>query len=157
IGKDQYRTRDWMNYVQNARYKVDGTVYSHEELVPKFMDAMALKYYEDHLEDFNPLFRQQLAEFSEGNLFFEIMQQKVWGPAQTDSLALVEYYKKHSNRYVWNQSAEAILFFVSEPSVGEAFRKELIKQPAAWKELVFNYNNSVAADSSRIELNQIPN
>lgn len=157
IGKEQINVKAWLDYVQVNRYRQDGGTIPHQELWPRFVDAMSLKYYEDHLEDYNEGFRQQLAEFREGNLFFEIMQNKVWGPAQTDSAALLQYFQEHRSAYKWKPSADAVMFYVTDPSVTKTFIAALKKAPRNWNELTFQYSSSVAADSARVELWQIPN
>ena len=158
LGKDEYKAQDWISHVQVNRYKPDGfTIKSYQELWNEFIDAMTLKFYEAHLEDFNDEFRHQLTEFSEGNLFFEIMQRKVWGPAQSDSAALVRFYDQNRSSYFWKQSADAVIFYASEPSAAQSFISELKKKPSAWQSLLASNNSSIAADSSRVELSQIPN
>ena len=67
-----------------------------------------------HLEDFNDDFRNQMDEFRDGNLFFEIMQQEVWNKAQNDSAALLALYEKNKSQYNWKQSADAVIFFCSD-------------------------------------------
>lgn len=158
VGKDQYLVQDWFNHVQMNRYKPDGiSVRNYDELWPEFTDAMAIKYYEDHLEDFNEDFKQQLTEFSEGNLFFEIMQRKVWGPAQSDSTALLNYYNQHKADYNWKHSANAVVFYASDLPSAKEFLKDLKKDPAHWQKAVEEHSSNIAADSARIELAQLPN
>ena len=72
------------------------------------------QYYRDHLEDFNEEFRNQMNEFKEGNLFFEIMQREVWNKTQSDSVALRDLYEKNKNKYNWKESADAIIFFAAD-------------------------------------------
>ena len=77
------------------------------------------QYYRIHLEDFNDDFRNQMNEFSDGNLFFEIMQQEVWNKAQNDSAALQALYEKNKNKYIWKQSADAVIFFCSDEATAK--------------------------------------
>lgn len=156
--KKEVRVAEWIGYAQTNRYMPNGVgEKSNADIWSEFQDAMALQYYEDHLEDFNSEFRSQLAEFSEGNLFFEIMQRKVWGPAQTDSAALQNFYASHKAKYTWKPSADAVLFYATDLASAKEFSKDLKKNPAMWQSVVFNYTEKIASDSSRIELNQIPN
>jgi peptidyl-prolyl cis-trans isomerase SurA len=158
IGEKTIAVTDWINYAQTFRYRQDGSgLKSYPTLWDEFIQAMALEYYQNHLELFNEEFRQQLTEFKEGNLFFEIMQREVWGPAQNDSAALQAYYDRNRNRYTWNQSADAVIFYASDVPSAKTFGQELRKAPTSWHELLNNFSEKIAADSSRFELAQIPN
>jgi len=149
---------DWITYSQTFRYKPDGSgIKPYAELWDEFVEASALDYYQSHLEDYNEDFRQQINEFKDGNLFFEIMQRQVWGPAQTDSTALVEYYQKNKMKYNWKQSADAVIFYASDAASAKSFLEDFKKSPAAWQQLVSDMSEKIAADSSRFEVNQIPN
>ena len=72
-------------------------------------------------------------EFKDGNLFFEIMQREVWGKAQTDSVALENYYEKNKDRYAWKQSADAVIFFCSDEKSGNSLYGQIKKDPSKWK------------------------
>jgi peptidyl-prolyl cis-trans isomerase SurA len=97
------------------------------QLWNEFVQATAVTYYQDHLEEFNEEFRRQITEFAEGNLFFEIMQRQVWTPAQTDSAALVAYFEKHKEDYNWKESADAILFYGVDAKAAKEFYNAIHK------------------------------
>ena len=85
----------------------------------EFVHAAMLNYYRDHLEDFNDEFRNQMTEFRDGNLFFEIMQQEIWNKAQNDSVAFLALYEKNKKNYNWKQSADAVVFFCSDQDIAK--------------------------------------
>jgi peptidyl-prolyl cis-trans isomerase SurA len=156
-GKD-ITVSDWITYSQTFRYKPDGSgVKPYAQVWDEFVEASALDYYQSHLEDYNEDFRQQINEFKDGNLFFEIMQRQVWGPAQTDSTALLEYYQKNKTKYNWKQSADAVIFYASDAATAKSFLEDFKKSPTAWQQLVNDMSEKIAADSSRFEVTQIPN
>jgi peptidyl-prolyl cis-trans isomerase SurA len=156
IGNSTATAGDWITYAQTARYRSDGSTKPYTQLWDAYVQATALQYYQDHLEDFNEDFRHQVTEFAEGNLFFEIMQRKVWTPAQTDTVALADYYQKHKNNYQWKQSADAVIFYAANEERGKEFYKALRKTPSAWKTVLNNYTEQITSDSGRFELPQIP-
>lgn len=158
VGEKSFQVSDWISYSQIFRYKPDGSgTKPYPVLWKEFVQAMALNYYQANLEKYNEEFREQINEFREGNLFFEIMQREVWGPAQSDSAALVNYFEKNRSKYVWKQSADAVIFYANEMETAKTFIGELKKAPPRWSDLVSNYQEKIAADSSRFELSQIPN
>jgi peptidyl-prolyl cis-trans isomerase SurA len=157
LGNAQGTVNDWLNYAQTFRFKSDGSgLKPYPQLWDEFVQSRAIQYYRGHLEEFNPSFRRQLHEFRDGNLFFEIMQKKVWEPAQEDTLALQEFYSRHRSKYQWKSSADAVIFYSSEADAARTVAAELKKNPTAWQAVLMSYSEKVAADSGRFELAQIP-
>ncbi len=157
IGNRTFAVNDWTTYAQAHLYKPDGTgTRPYPQLWADFLQQTALNYYQDHLEDFNEEFRQQITEFAEGNLFFEIMQRRVWTPAQSDSAALAAYYRKHRANYNWKESADAVLFYAANEQAAKDFYNAVSPKPAEWKTVLTNYADQITADSNRFELDQLP-
>jgi peptidyl-prolyl cis-trans isomerase SurA len=158
IGDEAYTVDDYITYAQTWRYKADGTgAKPHQQVMDEFTHHQAEQYYRSHLEDFNPDFRRQMEEFKDGNLFFEIMQREIWGKAQSDTTALETYYAQNKTRYNWKKSADAIVFFCSDEGSEKALYDQVKKNPSKWKTASDALAEKVVADSSRYELEQIPN
>lgn len=158
IGNKTAAVADWVSYAQVFRYKPDGSgIKPYSQVWTDFVRSTALDYYKNNLEDFNIEFRNQINDFKEGNLFFEIMQKEIWGPAQSDTAALQTFYNNHKDQYTWTKSADAIIFYASDAQVAKLLESQVKKTPGKWKELVNNMNDKVTADSARFELAQIPN
>ena len=158
IGNNSVKASDWISFAQTNRYRADGSgIKAHPQVWEEFVKSAALNYYQENLELFNPDFKAQIDEFKDGNLFFEIMQQQIWGPAQTDTVALEKYYQQHKANYVWKESAQAVIFYASDVASAQEFLNGLKKAPAKWQTLVEGMSDKVAADSNRFELTQLPN
>jgi peptidyl-prolyl cis-trans isomerase SurA len=158
IGDKKFLASDWITYAQTFRYKSDGSgIKPYSQLWDEFVEAMAVNYYQSNLENYNEEFRDQINEFKDGNLFFEIMQREVWGPAQSDSAALANYFEKNRSKYNWRPSVDAVIFYAGDMTTAKTFSNELKKSPSSWHDLVSRYEEKIAADSSRFELAQVPN
>lgn len=158
IGDSVYNATTWVNYANTYRYKQDGTgAKPYEQVKEEFLQFALYNYYRDHLEDFNEEFRSQMNEFKDGNIFFEIMQQEIWNKAQTDTAALKSLYETNKKSYVWNQCADAVLFFCSDENTAKKLYDEVKRNPVGWRKAADNYTEKVVADSSRYEWSQIPN
>lgn len=158
IGDSVYDANDWVAYANTYRFKQDGTgPKPWNEVRDEWIQFSLLNYYKDHLEDYNQEFANQMTEFKEGNLFFEIMQQEVWNKAQNDSAALVELYNKNKSTYLWKQSADAVLFFCSDLNTANIVYDKIKSNPAGWQKVTELYAEKLIADSSRYEWDQIPN
>jgi peptidyl-prolyl cis-trans isomerase SurA len=158
IGDTTLRIPDWITYAQVFHYKPDGSGRRpYDQIMEEFVHSIMFNYYRDHLEDFNAEFRSQMNELREGNLFFEIMQQEVWNKAQNDSVALLSLYNTNKKKYIWKESADAVLFFSSDETVANTVYEKLKKNPADWRPITEAVSEKVVADSARYEWLQIPN
>lgn len=119
-------------------------------------DSAVLGFYRKNIEKYNSEYAEQLAEFKDGNLLFNIMQKKIWDPASADSTSQLGFYNSHPDKYWWEQSADALIVTTPSPdSVG--FLQETIKSsPASWRQISASSGNSILIDSGRFELSQLP-
>lgn len=158
IGDSIYDATAWVNYANMYRFKQDGSgPKPHEQVRDEWLQFELTSYYKKHLEEFNEDFRQQMQEFKDGNLFFEIMQQEIWNKAQGDSNALKILYDKNKLNYLWKQSADAVVFFCSDETIAKTANAELNKDPRGWRQIADKYNEKIIVDSSRYEWSQLPN
>ena len=157
IGDSIYNANHWVNYANTYRFKQDGSgPKPHPQVREEWYQFTMVEYYKDHLEDLSDEFRYQMNEFKEGNLFFEIMQQEIWNRAQNDSTALVELYEKNKKSYLWNQSADAVIFFCSDETIAKTVYEQVEKNPKDWRKIAEMYTEKVVVDSSKFEWDQIP-
>jgi peptidyl-prolyl cis-trans isomerase SurA len=157
IGDSTLKVMEWIGFAQMNRYKADRvTLKPYADVMNEFVKNSMYQYYRLHLEDFNEEFRNQMTEFKDGNLFFEIMQQEVWNKAQNDTVALQALYEKNKSRYNWNKSADAVIFFCSDEAVAKELFNKIKSDPAGWPKAVEAVSEKVVADSARYEWSQIP-
>ncbi len=150
------KVRDWILYLRNNLKDSPSKMHEHyTALFAQFIGACAENNYASRLEDFDPAFKSQMREFNEGNMLFEVMQSKVWNKASEDSAGLRRYYNQHKEKYLWNSSAEAIIFSCSNRAAADSSIKQL-RSRKTWKEIVSENSTQVHADSGRYELGQIP-
>jgi peptidyl-prolyl cis-trans isomerase SurA len=149
---------DWITYARQFRLKADGTgPKPYPQVWEEFVQASVMDHYKANLERYNPTFKAQVAEFADGNLFFEIMQRTVWGPASADTAALEAYYNAHKEKYNWKASADAVVFYASDAATAAEALKALKAAPQRWKEIAAGFEDRLATDSNRFELGVLPN
>jgi parvulin-like peptidyl-prolyl isomerase len=119
-------------------------------------DSAVLSYYREHLENYEPGFAAQMKEFSDGNLLFTIMQQKVWDAASSDTNGLREYYNGHKDKYQWENSADALIITALNEEFTEKARADIKAHFDLWRQWADESNGMIQADSGRFELSQIP-
>jgi peptidyl-prolyl cis-trans isomerase SurA len=115
-----------------------------------------MQEYRDHLEQYNPAFASQLAEFREGTLLFEAMQQQVWDRAAADEDGLKNYYKANASKYRWKESVRGVFFTCADSAVAHMLYNQIKPSISDWSAKLDEYKNLVLADTGRFELDQLP-
>lgn len=157
VGDSALKVSEWIGYAQTYRFKSDGSGRkTYDQVMDEFIHATVLQYYRNHLENFNEEFRNQMNEFRDGNLFFEIMQREIWTKAQADSVGLLNLYEKNKSKYIWNPSAAAVIFFCPDQNIALLAYEQVKKDPANWKKVADMLSEKMVADSNRYEWSQIP-
>ncbi|MEO6232255.1 MAG: peptidylprolyl isomerase [Ferruginibacter sp.] len=155
FAKLSVRGIDWLNFVKD--YKLNRDVYKGEnntELFDKYIETATLEYYRRHLEEYNADFKNQLQEFKEGNMLFEIMERNVWSKASGDSVGLQKYYKEHFAKYLWAESADILLFNCSDEKTATQAAND-VQKGKEWKLIGEESDGKIQTDSGRYELGQI--
>jgi peptidyl-prolyl cis-trans isomerase SurA len=157
VGADIKNIEDFITFVQMNRILPDGSgVKAFDELMKEFKEISVLEYYKNHLEEYNESFRRQMIELKEGNLFFDIMMNEVWNKAQADTAGQLSFYKKNIKKYVWQQSADAVIFYCGDEETTVKLREAISKNPADWKKTIESFGDRTTVDSGRFELSKIP-
>lgn len=146
---------DWLKYLKTNAQPDNLSQVDYTELHKKFLDAAATENYRTRLETFSPEFKQQMNDFKDGNMLFEIMNERVWSKANDDTTGLKNYYAEHKLKYKWEQSASALLFSVANRSIADSVMAEL-KEGRDWRKILEEYSGQMQGDSGRFELSQIP-
>ena len=157
VGHSTKVVNDFVTYSISNRYKADGTgMKTFSQLNEDFQKNAVMEYYREHLEELNEEFNMQMKELKEGNLFFDIMMREVWSKAQSDTAGQQAFYKQNTNRYKWNYSADAAIFYCADDATAKSFRDMLVKDKSKWREVLENFSDKITADSARVEITKIP-
>ncbi len=76
---------------------VDGYV---KQAYQKYVSQTLLSYYEANLERDNEDFAVVMTEYRDGLLLFDLMENKIWNTAKTDSVGLQKYFEANSANYL---------------------------------------------------------
>jgi peptidyl-prolyl cis-trans isomerase SurA len=152
-----YTVSDWVSYrrtLGGVPALLNGK--TNGDLLDQYKQTVAFEYYKAHLERYNKDFANQLNEFSDGNLLFEIMQKQVWDKASADTAGLKNFFEAHARSYWWKSSADAIVFNAGNQASAEKIRQEIQNDIGSWRILVDSLGGQVQADSGRFEIKQLP-
>ncbi len=156
FAKQNIKVSDWIKYAKAAQLNTEEDKTKMESFYKTFVRTSADDYYRNNLGDYNEDYTRQVTEFKEANLLFGIMEKKVWGKANTDSIGLNDYYKEHKSKYVWPPSADAIIITCTTEKLSTEIQQKIKANPSDWRQITGNNGTDIIADSGRYELSQLP-
>jgi len=157
VAQSTKNVTDLITYSITNRYYPDGSgTKPFSQLNEEFKRNSVMEYYRDHLEEFNEDFKMQMKELKDGNLFFDIMMREVWSNAQSDTMGQRNFYAQNKNKYKWNYSADAVIFYCGDDATAKTFREILVKDKTKWRDLLENFSDKITSDSARFEITKIP-
>jgi peptidyl-prolyl cis-trans isomerase SurA len=127
-----------------------------QALLQEYVKATAFEYYKDHLEEYNADYRNQINEFKDGNLLFEAMERNVWNKSAQDSVGLAKYYAANKTKYIWDKSADVVIFSAVDKKTADSLRTLIVKNPKQWSDVITGFQNNANAEPGRYELGNIP-
>lgn len=149
------KVSDWDLFLRNSGKVWRADMHeSYKQLWPDFEKASILANYQKRLETFDTNYVRQLKEFEEGNMLFEVMQEKVWQKASEDTAGLLKLYMQQKDKYKWKASADVVIFSCSNEAIAKEAKNALQKE--TWKEVVDAHHGNVIADSARYDYSAIP-
>lgn len=105
--------KDFGNHLMNIQKVYAGKTMPFKTVIEKeyngFEEDALLAYHEDHLEFENEDFGQILKEYRDGLLLFDLMEDKIWNAAASDSVGLQNYYNAHKDAYVWEDRVDVLI------------------------------------------------
>jgi peptidyl-prolyl cis-trans isomerase SurA len=109
INNENVVLSDFLKFVVSKNDQGQDTQVLYRQFVREKLTAI-----EDQLlEQKYPDFRYLVEEYRSGILLFNISEQKLWTPAQADSVGLKKFYKEHISDYGWKERAEARIYIAS--------------------------------------------
>lgn len=156
FAKKNVTADDWIAFVKSVKNGSENFSPDYPKLLKQYTNVAAEEYYRDHLGDYNADYAKQIQEFKEANLLFAIMEKKVWGNANVDSVGLQSYYNGHKEKYIWPASADALIITANNQALADSLLMKLKIDVLNWRDITGKYESDVIADSGRYELSQLP-
>jgi peptidyl-prolyl cis-trans isomerase SurA len=96
-----------------------------DQLYNYFVDETITLLEEEKLKIEKPEYKNLLTEYSEGILFFEIMEKEIWNKASEDTLGQRNYYEKNASKYQGGNRVRARIFSTPTKSIVEDFKHKI--------------------------------
>ncbi|MEO1051333.1 MAG: peptidylprolyl isomerase [Bacteroidota bacterium] len=149
IAEQPYTIRGFYDYIvkeqkPSAGY---GPEYYMDLLYNNYVKANIIKYEEDHLAEKYVDYRMLLKEYREGILLFQLMDDKVWSKAASDSVGLANFFEKNKGQYKWEKRVDAIVYNAASKDIVEEIKSNIETDTASNTkenlEKKFNTNSSL--------------
>lgn len=155
--KQDVKLSDFAGAVKTAKFSGgDLAKKSMKEILQEFEETKCAEYYRNYIEEYNPSMRQQLKEFSEGNLLFAAMDKMVWQKSNDDTAGLRKTYNANKAKFNWQPGVSAIVISANSKEVAEELYVKLKNDFTNWRDSVAAKGATASADSGRFEYNQLP-
>ena len=100
-----------------------------ETMLDQYTQEVVMGYEESKLPEKYPEFRYIYQEYHDGILLFDIMDQRVWSKAVSDTLGLMAFHKEHKKDYMWQNRTDAYVVTcdenVDQARIRKAYKKIL--------------------------------
>ena len=93
------------------------------ESYEKFVEEKILEFEDSNLEAKYPEFRALIKEYRDGILLFELMDQKVWTKAISDSSGLANYFEDNKGDFTWKDRVEGNIYFCNNSEIANQVRE----------------------------------
>ncbi|CAN5139478.1 hypothetical protein BH23BAC1_BH23BAC1_01010 [soil metagenome] len=125
VGDSTFTVANFYTYLttenQKAFKNISPNAYARQKY-QKYVEESLLKYEEKNLEKKYDEYRQIVNEYREGILLFQLMDEKVWSKALTDTVGLREFFSNNRENYKWNERLEAKIYDASDASIIEKLK-----------------------------------
>jgi peptidyl-prolyl cis-trans isomerase SurA len=165
IGTKRYLVNDFFTYLSNNRSSLKSTASPSQAMrnaYKKYVDEELIKYEESHLEQKYVDYKMLVKEYRDGILLFQLMDEKVWSKAISDTTGLRNYYDKNKEKYRWDTRANAKIFSVSNETTLERLKKELKNERfpvknKSYEPITFESGKSTLSEENIASLKRIAN
>lgn len=112
LGKEKFTQKQYAAFLmKNYRNVKKGDLkVALDELYTAWEKEAILAYEESQLSDKYPAFKALMTEYHDGILLYEIMSDKVWNKAITDTTGLKKFYNNNKSKYYWGKRINAEIY-----------------------------------------------
>lgn len=128
IGDKKFGSTDFAKFISSRQkttrpYKLKETLLL--DLYNEFETESLKDYFKQNLEKENEDYAAILAEYRDGLLIFDVMNQNIWQKAKNDSVGVQEYYNKTKQNYQWKQRVDADIYSATSEMLAQQIQKML--------------------------------
>lgn len=126
---------DFLSFLGSTKTKST----NYREQYNRFEQKRILDFERDQLEVKYPDYANLLNEYRDGILLFDIMNEKIWLKASSDSTGLKQYYESNKARYTRYDVTKAVVYTSADSNVIKGL-ESMIKEGLSTREIMQSVN-----------------
>lgn len=115
------------NYREGNKYPLNGV---GRALFAAWTDETALELEKSKLLTKYPEYKALMNEYHDGILLYEVMSDKVWNKAMSDTSGLEAFYEANKDNYMWGERVDAVVYETVSADVAKQVN-DLVKKGIA--------------------------
>ena len=125
----KYTVKDFAQYLESQMIVRSPTDLKGlmENIYAKWRDKVVIDFEEERLPQKYPEYKQQINEYRDGILLFDITDRSVWSKAVKDTAGLRQFYEKNKDKYMWKERADITILKCADEKIAKEVRKLLQK------------------------------
>ena len=164
VGKEKTSVREFLNFVEEKRGRIDATFRTAESILREALDAfgddVTIAYEDARLEGKHDDFRLLMEEYHDGILLFELTDRKVWSRAVRDTTGLQTFWDDNKDDYAWKTRIDGQIFRCSDVASAERILEVAQTEggdvETMRREMVSENPLSITVEESRTEVGTNP-
>lgn len=123
-----YTVREFFDFVvtkQVPKKNIKTSQHYMYLLLQRFMDYSTLDFERNNLEAKYKGYKMLVREYKEGMMLFQMMNDKVWNKAITDTAGARKFFEANRSDYKWRERAQATIYSVANEQVLSQLKSRL--------------------------------
>jgi peptidyl-prolyl cis-trans isomerase SurA len=129
IQNRKFTIKDFFHYVEQHQRPRQQSSPAHAMtmLYDNFVNESLVNYEKENLENKYVDYRMLVREYRDGILLFQLMDEKVWSKAISDTVGLNSFFQSHRDNYRWDTRADATVLSAASPDILAQARQMLAR------------------------------
>jgi peptidyl-prolyl cis-trans isomerase SurA len=122
-----YPTKDFLAYVQQSQRPRVGAEprFVMQQLYNQYVDQSLTEFERTNLDTKYEDYRMLVKEYRDGILLFQLMDEKVWSKALTDTVGLQQFFTANQANYQWGPRVQATVISAASPALLTQAQKQM--------------------------------
>lgn len=122
-------------------------------------DEAALDLEKSKLMSKYPEYKALMNEYHDGILLYEVMSDKVWNKAMSDTSGLEAFYEKNKQNYTWGERVDAVVYETVSPDIANqvnALAKKGVSADSITSSINKNTELNLRVRTNKFEIEKTP-
>jgi len=127
LARENYTQDDFLSYIISSKTRVNQkfSASAIDKLYNEWLDQSCIDYEDSQLENKYSEFKALMKEYHDGIMLFDLMDQKVWSKAISDTVGLLKYFDLTRENYTEVEHAKTKVYTSRDAKISSRLRQIL--------------------------------